>query len=66
MRYEPLEKYWTMKNKTEKRMVDKLREIRDKISNDIKDLSFEQLMEYLDRKKALHPTMYKKHRAKSV
>lgn len=55
-----------MKNKTEKGMVNKLREIRDKISNDIKDLSFEQLMEYLDNKKALHPTMYKKHRAESV
>jgi len=46
-----------MKNKTEKRMVDKLREIRDKISDDIKDLSFEQLMKYLDSKKVLHPTL---------
>ena len=47
-------------------MVNKLREIRDKISNDIKDMSFEQLMEYLDNKKALHPIMYKKPRAESV
>lgn len=54
-----------MKNKTEKRMVDKLREIRDKISNDIKDLSFEELMKYLNNKKALHPTMLKKQMAES-
>ncbi len=47
-------------------MVDKLREIRDKISDDIKDLSFEQLMKYLDSKKALHPKMYEKHIAESV
>ena len=55
-----------MKNKTEKRMVDKLREIRDKISDDIKDLSFEELMKYLDKKKALHPSMYEKSKAESV
>lgn len=55
-----------MKNKTEKRMVDKLREICDKTSNDIKDLSFEQLIEYLDKKKALHQKMYKKTSTESA
>jgi len=55
-----------MKNKKEERMVDKLREIRDNISDEIKDLSFEQLMKYLDSKKALHPAMYKNHRKENV
>ena len=55
-----------MKSKTEKRMVDKLRDIRDKISNDIKDLSFEQLTEYLDSKSAVHPIMRKRHNAESA
>jgi len=44
-----------MKNKEENQMVDKLWEISDKISNDIKDLSFEQLIEYLSNIKTLHP-----------
>jgi RNA binding exosome subunit len=54
-----------MKNKTEKRTIDELREIRDSISNDIKDLSYEQLMEYLEKKKSLHPKV-KKQRAVNV
>lgn len=53
-----------MKTKEKIRMVDKMREIRNKVSNEIKDLTFEQLIEYLENKKALHP-MYKKHRAES-
>ena len=36
-------------------MIDELREIRDKISDDLKDLSFEELLEYLEKRKALHP-----------
>ncbi len=36
-------------------MINELREIRDKISDDLKDLSFEELMEYLEKRKALHP-----------
>jgi len=48
-----------MKSKTEKRTVDELREIRDNISNDIKDLSFEQLLEYFENKKSLHPKLKK-------
>lgn len=46
-----------MKTKTEKTVIDELREIRDKISDDLKDLSFEELMEYLEKRKALHPKM---------
>ena len=42
-------------------MVDKLREIRDKISNDVKDMTFEQLMEYLKNKKALYPALDKRN-----
>ena len=55
-----------MKTKDKKRMVDKMREIRNKVSNEIKDLTFDQLIEYLENKKALHPTMHKKHRTESV
>lgn len=52
-----------MRTKEKKRMVDKMREIRNKISDEIKDLTFEQLIEYLENKRALHPTMDNKHRA---
>lgn len=45
------------KNKTvEKTFIEQLREIRDKISLDIKDLTKEQMKEYFDRQKTLHPT----------
>jgi hypothetical protein len=54
-----------MKNKTEKRMVDKMREIRDNISNDIKDLSFDELTKYLENRKALHPK-FKKRKVEKV
>lgn len=48
-----------MKNKDNKKMVDKLRKIRDKVSGEIKDMSLEQSIEYLNRQKALHPVMKK-------
>jgi len=54
-----------MKAKKEKTVIDELREIRDKISDDLKDLSYEQLMKYLEKKKALHPKM-KMHKAINV
>jgi len=41
---------------TEKTVTEQLREIRDKVSFDIKDLSIEALKEYLDKQKTLHPT----------
>lgn len=55
-----------MKTKEKIKMVDIMREIRNKISNDIEDLTFEQLMEYLKHKKALHPAMFEKHREESA
>ncbi len=50
-----------MKTKPEKTMIDELREIRDKISDDLKDLSFDEMMEYLEKRKALHPKMKKQN-----
>ena len=55
-----------MKTKDEKRIVDILREIRDKVSGEIKDLSFEELKEYLENKKALRPSVFKKQKAESA
>ena len=45
------------KNVTEadKTVVDQLREIRDKISVEIKDLSLDELKEYLNNQKTLYP-----------
>lgn len=37
-----------------KSTIEQLREIRDKISLEIKDLNFEQLKKYLEEKKTLH------------
>lgn len=48
-----------MKTKPQKTMIDELREIRDKISDDLKDLSFDELKEYLEKRKTLHPKMKK-------
>lgn len=39
---------------TEKTLIEQLRDIRDKVSMDIKDLTFEQLKEYLNAQKTLH------------
>jgi len=39
----------------EKSLMQQLREIRDKLSSEIKDMSYEQLKEYLDKQKSLHP-----------
>ena len=43
-----------MKTK-EKSLLQQLRDIRDKLSSEIKDMSYEQLKEYLDNQKSLHP-----------
>mgnify|MGYP001612156020 CR=1 FL=1 len=44
------------KEKKQKSVMQQLRDIRDKLSAEIKGMSFEQLKEYLDRQKTLHPT----------
>ena len=54
-----------MKNKkinkpTEKTIIEQLREIRDKINLDIKDMTTEQIKEYFSRQKTLHPSVWKK------
>jgi hypothetical protein len=40
----------------EKSVMQQLRDIRDKISGEIKDMSFEELKRYLMKKKTLHPS----------
>ena len=37
-----------------KTVVEQLRDIRNNVSNDIKDLSLEQLKEYFNKQKTLH------------
>ena len=39
----------------DKTFVEQLRDIRDKVSVDIKDLPLDQLKEYLSKQKTLHP-----------
>ena len=41
--------------KTEKTFVEQMREIRDKVNLEIKDLSSTELKQYLDKQKTLHP-----------
>ena len=43
-------------NKTDKNLIDQLREIRDKVSLEIKDMTLEQIKDYLKKKKTLHPS----------
>jgi hypothetical protein len=49
-----------MKTKTitkrDKTLIEQLREIRDKINLEIKDMTFDELKDYLKKKKTLHPT----------
>jgi hypothetical protein len=48
-----------MKNKEikeDKSILTDLRSIRDKISDELKGMSTEQIVEYLKKKKTLHPT----------
>ena len=39
----------------EKTLIEQLREIRDRISLDIKDLTTEQMKEYFSKQKIMHP-----------
>lgn len=48
------------KEKKEKSIMVQLREIRDKISLEIQNMSTEEIREYFKKRRALHPTMYKK------
>ena len=45
----------TKEIKKTKSTVEKLRDIRDKISLDIQDMTFEELKKYLDDRLTLHP-----------
>lgn len=48
-----------MKNKKqekEKSAIEQLREIRNKISLDIQDMTFDQLKKYVEERLTLHPT----------
>jgi len=47
------------KEKKEKSIMLQLREIRDRISLEIKNMSAEEIMEYFKKRRLLHPTMYK-------
>lgn len=42
-------------NKLDKTLTDELRDIRDKINHEIKDMTSEQLKDYLRKKETLHP-----------
>jgi|GEM_PF-2769419 len=49
--------YWKYENKSpkkEKSVMDKLRDIRDKIGRDIQDMSYEELKAYLEAHSKLH------------
>jgi hypothetical protein len=46
----------TKKNKKTKSMLADLRSVRDKISEELKGMTTEQIVEYLKQKKTLHPT----------
>jgi hypothetical protein len=59
LKYEPHERFWNMKTKSkntaEKTYLDRLREIRDKVSLEIQDMTPDQLKDYLAKKKSLRP-----------
>lgn len=41
--------------KKEKSVLQELRDIRDKLSEEIKDMSYEELLAYIDKQETLHP-----------
>jgi hypothetical protein len=43
-----------IKENKQKSVLSQLRDIRDKLSVEIKDMTYEQLKEYLDKQKTLH------------
>jgi hypothetical protein len=46
----------TTKEKKETSTVEELRQIRDKIGSEIKDMTYDQLKEYINSKLSLHNT----------
>jgi hypothetical protein len=44
-----------IKEKKAKSAIQQLRDIRDKISSEIKDLSYVELLDYLDKQNTIHP-----------
>ena len=48
------------KETKQKSVLAQLRDIRDKLSVEIKDMSYEQLKEYLDKQKTLHKLSHEK------
>lgn len=55
----------TAANKIGKSVIQQLRDVRDKVSSEIQDLTYEQLVEYLDKKKTLHSVqVWQKHTKK--
>jgi hypothetical protein len=46
------------REKGEKTLLEQLREIRDKMSLEMKDMTFEQIKEYLKKKETLHPRTF--------
>ena len=46
----------TKEIKTDKSILTDLRSIRDKISNELNGMTTEEIIEYLKKKKTLHPT----------
>jgi hypothetical protein len=46
------------KEKKQKSVLQQMRDIRDKLSEDIKDMTCEQLKEYLENQKTLHQTAH--------
>lgn len=52
----------TKKKKKEKSAIEQLREIRDKISMDIQDMTFDELKKYVQERLTLHHTsVWRKH-----
>ena len=44
--------------KTDKTLIEELKEIRDKMSVDMKDMRLEQIKNYLKKKETLHPKQF--------
>jgi hypothetical protein len=48
----------TKELKSDESLLNELRSIRDKISNELAGMTPEQIVEHLKKKKTLHPTWY--------
>lgn len=43
-------------HKIDKSVIQQLQDVRDKVSSEIQDLTYEELLQYLDKKKTLYST----------